>query len=71
VLSADLPQLKAALPRMAVLAGIWAGLVGLLIAAGEVVVHSAAITPFDHHTTRAVVSARDRAGGPEPLPRQR
>ena len=43
---------------MAVLAGIWAGLVGLLIAAGEAVVHSAAVTGFDQHTTRVVVSSR-------------
>jgi undecaprenyl-diphosphatase len=50
--------LKAALPRMAVLAGIWAGLTGLLIAAGEVVVHSNAVTSFDHHATRVVVSWR-------------
>lgn len=59
--SARPPSLKAALPRMAVLAGIWAGLVGLLIAAGEVVTHSAAITHFDHHTTRVVVSSRTAA----------
>jgi membrane-associated phospholipid phosphatase len=43
---------------MAVLAGIWAGLVGLLIAAGEAVVHSAAMTHFDQHTTRVVMSSR-------------
>jgi undecaprenyl-diphosphatase len=43
---------------MAVLAGIWAGLVGLLIAGGEVVVHSIALTGFDRHATRAVVSSR-------------
>jgi membrane-associated phospholipid phosphatase len=46
---------------MAVLAGIWAGLVGLLIAAGEVVVHSAAITHLDHHATSVVVSSRTAA----------
>jgi membrane-associated phospholipid phosphatase len=46
---------------MAVLAGIWAGLVGLLIAAGEIVVGSAAITHFDQHTTRLVVSSRTAA----------
>jgi undecaprenyl-diphosphatase len=46
---------------MAVLAGIWAGLVGLLIAAGEVVVHSDTVTHFDHHATRAVVSSRTAA----------
>jgi membrane-associated phospholipid phosphatase len=55
------PELKAALPRMAVLAGIWAGLVGLLIAAGEVVVHSDAVMNFDRHATRVVVSARTPA----------
>jgi undecaprenyl-diphosphatase len=49
---------KAVLPRLAVLAAIWAGLVGLLIAAGELIVHSAAITHFDEHVTRVVVSAR-------------
>ena len=47
--------------RFAVLAGIWAGLVGLLIAAGEFVVHSAAVTHFDDHVTRAVVSSRTAA----------
>jgi len=46
---------------MAVLTGIWAGLVGLLIAAGELVVHSAAMTHFDQHTTRVVVSSRTAA----------
>ena len=55
---AGLPQLKAALPRMAVLAGIWAGLTGLLLAAGAVVIHSAAITHFDQHITRVVVESR-------------
>ena len=44
-----------------VLAGIWAGLVGLLIAAGEIVIHSAAITHFDDHVTRAVVNSRTAA----------
>ena len=46
---------------MAVLAGIWAGLVGLLVAAGEAVVHSAAMTRFDEHATRVVVSRRTPA----------
>jgi undecaprenyl-diphosphatase len=41
-----------------VLTGIWAGLVGLLIAAGAVVVHSSAVTSFDRHATRVVVSWR-------------
>jgi len=50
--------LRATLPRMAVLVGVWAGLLGLLIAAGELVVHSAAITHFDDHVTRVVVSWR-------------
>lgn len=49
------------LPRMAVLTGIWAGLVGLLIAAGEAVVHSATVTSFDQDTTRVVVSSRTAA----------
>jgi hypothetical protein len=35
--SAGPQQFKAVLLRMVLLAGIWAGLVGLLIAAGEVV----------------------------------
>src|SRR5215467_11638404 len=61
VSSAHLHEIKAALPRIAVLAGIWAGLVGLLIAAGEVVVHSAAVTDFDRHATRVVVSSRTAA----------
>ena len=58
---AGLSQLKAALPRMAVLAGIWAGLTGLLLAAGAVVIHSAAVTHFDHHVTRVVVDSRTAA----------
>jgi membrane-associated phospholipid phosphatase len=47
--------------RMAVLAGIWVGLVGLLIAAGEVIIHSGAVTHFDDHVTRVVVSSRTPA----------
>jgi membrane-associated phospholipid phosphatase len=47
--------------RFTVLAGIWAGLVGLLIAAGEFVIHSAAVTHFDGHVTRTVVSSRTAA----------
>lgn len=54
-------QLRAVLVRMLVLAGIWAGLVGLLITAGEVVTHSAAMTHFDQHATRVVVSWRTPA----------
>jgi membrane-associated phospholipid phosphatase len=46
---------------MVVLAGVWAGLVGLLIAAGEIVIHSATLTHFDQHTTRVVVSWRTAA----------
>jgi hypothetical protein len=38
------PQLRAVLLRMAVLTGIWAGLVGLLVAAGEVIIRSGAVT---------------------------
>lgn len=49
------------LPRVAVLAAIWAGLVGLLIGAGEIIVHSAAITGFDRHLTRDVVTSRTPA----------
>jgi membrane-associated phospholipid phosphatase len=55
------PQAKAVLLRLAVLAGVWAGLVGLLIAAGEIVTHSATLTHFDQHTTRVVVSSRTAA----------
>jgi len=55
------PQLRAVLIRFAVLAGIWAGLVGLLIAAGELVVHSAAVTHFDLHVTKTVVNSRTAA----------
>ena len=55
------PQLRAVLLRSAVLAGIWAGLVGLLIAAGEFAVHSAAMTHFDAHVTRTVVDSRTAA----------
>jgi membrane-associated phospholipid phosphatase len=54
-------QLRAVLLRFAVLAGIWAGLVGLLIAAGEFVIHSAAVTHFDGHVTRTVVNSRTPA----------
>lgn len=46
---------------MAVLAGVWAGLVALLIAAGEGVTHSGAITHFDQHTTLVVVNSRTAA----------
>jgi undecaprenyl-diphosphatase len=56
--TASRPQLKAALPRLAVLAGIWAGLTGLLLAAGAIVIHSTAITHFDQHVTRVVVDSR-------------
>jgi membrane-associated phospholipid phosphatase len=60
---ADPPPPRAVLPRavllrLAVLTGIWAGLVGLLIAAGELVTHSAAIAQLDDHVTRVVVSLR-------------
>ncbi len=56
--SARLSELRAALPRMGVLAGIWAGLVGSLIAAGEFVVHSTAVTHFDRHATSVLVNSR-------------
>jgi undecaprenyl-diphosphatase len=56
--SAGLSELKAALPRMAVLAGIWAGLAGLLLASGEIVVHSNAVTHFDRHVTSVLVNSR-------------
>ena len=59
--SADPPRLRAVLLRLVVLAVIWAGLVGLLVAAGEVVIHSGALTSFDQHATRAVVSSRTPA----------
>jgi hypothetical protein len=54
-------QRRDVLLRLAVLAGIWAGLVGLLIAAGEFVTHSAAATRFDGHVTRTVVNSRTAA----------
>jgi membrane-associated phospholipid phosphatase len=44
-----------------VLAGIWAGLGGLLIVAGKVVTHSAALTHFDQRVTRVVVGWRTPA----------
>lgn len=56
--SARLSELKAALPRMAMLAGIWAVLAGLLVASGEIVVHSAAVTQFDRHVTIMLVHSR-------------
>jgi undecaprenyl-diphosphatase len=59
--SAQLSELKAALPRIAVLAAIWAGLVGLLIASGELIVHSSGVTSFDRHATDVVVSSRTAA----------
>jgi undecaprenyl-diphosphatase len=59
--SAGLPELKAALPRLAVLAGIWAVLVGLLVASGEIVVHSSAVTHFDRHATSVLVNSRTAA----------
>ena len=49
------------LPCLAVLTGIWAALTGLLVAAGELVVHSAAITGFDHRVTRNLVTSRTSA----------
>ena len=49
------------LPKVAVLVGIWAGLVGLLVAAGEIIVRSSAITGFDRHVTRDAVTARTPA----------
>jgi undecaprenyl-diphosphatase len=44
-----------------VLAGIWAGLAGLLVASGEVVVHSSAVTHFDRHATSVLVNSRTAA----------
>lgn len=52
------PQLRAVLLRVLMLIGIWAGLVGLLVATGEVIIHSGALTDFDHHATRAAVNSR-------------
>jgi undecaprenyl-diphosphatase len=49
------------LPQVAVLVAIWAGLVGLLVAAGEIIVHSDAINGFDRHVTRDVVTVRTPA----------
>jgi membrane-associated phospholipid phosphatase len=59
--SARSPQLRAVLLRLAVLAGVRAGLVGLLVAAGEVIIHSGALTDFDHHATRVAVGSRTPA----------
>jgi undecaprenyl-diphosphatase len=61
VLFGDVPRLEGMLPRAALLAGIWAGLVGLLIAVGQFVTHSAAVTGFDQRVTRDVVSSRTPA----------
>jgi membrane-associated phospholipid phosphatase len=49
------------LPHVTVLAGIWAGLVGLLIAAGEIIVHSDAIAGFDRRVTSNAVASRTPA----------
>jgi undecaprenyl-diphosphatase len=46
------------LPRLAVLTAIWAGLVGLLVAAGEVITRSTAVTGFDQRVTRNVLDSR-------------
>jgi undecaprenyl-diphosphatase len=47
-----------ALRATVVLIAVWASLVGLLVAAGELITRSAAVTGFDHAATRDVVSAR-------------
>ena len=49
------------LRRIALLTVIWAGLVGLFAAAGELITRSAAVTDFDHGATRDVVSSRTAA----------
>jgi membrane-associated phospholipid phosphatase len=54
-------RLKSALPRVALLAGIWAILVGLLVAAGELVTGSATVTSWDQQVTRSAVSSRTAA----------
>lgn len=59
--SERMAEVKAALPRMAVLAGVWLALVGLLVAAGEIVVHSTAVTHFDQHATSVLVNSRTAA----------
>jgi undecaprenyl-diphosphatase len=46
------------LPRLAVLTAIWAALVGLLVAVGDVITRSAAITGFDQRVTRHAVDSR-------------
>ncbi len=51
------PLVTRALP----LALAWVGLLGVLIAVGEVTVHSAAITHFDQHVTALVVAHRSPA----------
>jgi hypothetical protein len=65
--SADPPRLRAVLLCLVMLAVIWAGLVGLLVAAGEAAIHSGALTAF------ASVQ-RPRQGGqldPDAAPRPR
>jgi undecaprenyl-diphosphatase len=51
----------AVLPRLAVLAAIWAGLTGLLVAAGEIVTNSAAVTDWDRGLTSDAVASRTPA----------
>jgi undecaprenyl-diphosphatase len=47
--------------RAAILLLAWAGLLALLIAAGNLVVHSSAIVAFDRHVTETVVAHRTPA----------
>lgn len=54
-------RLKSALPRVALVAGIWAVLVGLLVAAGELVTGSTTVTSWDQQVTRSAVSSRTAA----------
>jgi hypothetical protein len=56
-----LAQVKGALTRLLALTGIWAGLVGLLVVAGKIIVGSVAITGLDHRVTREVLSSRTAA----------
>jgi undecaprenyl-diphosphatase len=59
------PTYRRSLPALVAhavpLALAWVGLLVVLVAVGEVTVHSAAITHFDHHVTTVVVAHRSPA----------
>jgi undecaprenyl-diphosphatase len=52
------PRLPAATAAVLTLAGVWICLVGLLVAAGEVITRSAGVTGFDRRVTLGVVDSR-------------